>query len=380
MEMMKMKPHMMSMFVIALMLLFFQIGIVFGVSELNITASEQDQATETTESLPPNDYSDEILGIALPKADGNNGWYRYPFYVSAYVTKQYVKEMKYVAIRKDEGPWVFGNLLIDEDGIIKLTAFAENIRGGKLIAITTVKVDFTPPEASIISTAKQGDNGWYLSPVNVEVQGWDSLSGLDNMVMTINHQTVGLVANSGVDFEEKLLTLQSTLVQDGIHLISARLTDRAGNSGEFESIIKMDFSQPQLTINRPSSYFGDIRLQGSFQDGPSGVREIFVNLGEGWLSAKMSGNQWRHIWKTSQKVTDGKYNIQVKAVDQAGNESISVKQIEVLNHQWPFVGLIGVAWVFGLTALFDPRIKAWKGICNDIRLILWQITEGRHND
>jgi len=362
------------------MLLFIQIGIVFGVSELNITASVLDQAMKKTESLPPHDYSDEILAIALPATDGNNGWYRHPFYVSAYVTEPYMEEMKYVAIRKDEGPWIFGNLLIDEEGIIKLTAFAESYKFGKLIAVATVKVDFTPPEASIIPIAKQGDNGWYLSPVNVEVQGWDSLSGLDDISMAINHQMVSSVSNGSLDFGDKQLTLQSTLDQDGIHLISARLTDRAGNSSEFESTIKMDLAQPQLIIDPPDTYFGDIRLQGSFLDGPSGVREIYVNLGEGWLSTEKTGNQWSHIWKTSQKVTDGKYTIQVKALDQAGNESISVKQIEVLNHQWPFVGLIGVAWVFGLTALLDPRIKAWKGICSDIRLILCQIMERRHND
>ena len=375
-----MKPHTLPMFVFVLMLLFFQIRIVFGVSELNITASVRDQVTEKTEFLPPHDYSDEILGIALPAADGNNGWYRHPFYVSAYVAEQNLEEMKYVAIKKDGGPWIFGNLLIDEEGIIKLTAFAESDKFGKLIAVATVKVDFTPPDASIISTAKQGDNGWYLSPVNVEVQGWDSLSGLDNMVLAINDQMVGSVSNDGLGHEAKQLTLQSTLDQDGIHLISARLTDRAGNSNEFESTIKMDLSQPRLIIESPDTYFGDIRLQGSFHDGPSGVREIFVNLGEGWLSTEKTGNQWSYIWKTSQKVTDGKYNIQVKALDQAGNESISVKQIEVLNHQWPFVGLIGVSWVFGLTALFDPRIKVWKEICSDIRFILWQKTGRRHND
>jgi hypothetical protein len=122
----------------------------------------------------------------------------------------------------------------------------------------------------------------------------------------------------------------------------------------------IDIVPPAVTIHSPEKFFGKISLEGSMLDYDSGVKNIYVDTGKGWQSAKYTAaGDWVAEWETDD-LKDGKYLIKAKVVDTAGNQSFAYYTAVVINNIWPFLAFSGVLISLGINASLDPRRGAWR--------------------
>ena len=98
--------------------------------------------------------------------------------------------------------------------------------------VTTVTLD--PPEPD-------GDNGWYVSDVEVTLYATDDLSGVNTTYYRINNGTW------------EMYTEPFILESDGYYMIEYYSVDNAGNEEEVKSAeIKMDQTPPTVELKRES--------------------------------------------------------------------------------------------------------------------------------
>jgi hypothetical protein len=76
----------------------------------------------------------------------------------------------------------------------------------------TAKVDTIAPEAGLNITASRGTNGWYTSPASITAVGSDLTSGLQSVMLSVNHGT----------------WLSSTLLSEGVYSVDVQARDNAG--------------------------------------------------------------------------------------------------------------------------------------------------------
>ena len=142
--------------------------------------------------------------------------------------------------------------------------------------------DTTPPTTTheLDPAAPDGDEGWYVSPVEVTLNATDNAGG--SGVDTTEYRFAG-------DEEWTEYTAPFTVDEEGSHTIEYRSTDNEGNTETPKSVsVKVDGTDPTTTAllngEAPASnYDGPVEVDLNADDGDgSGVRltEIRVDGGE----------------------------------------------------------------------------------------------------
>lgn len=150
----------------------------------------------------------------LPNA---TGWY------TASVTLNFVandtpSQQAQVYFRLDGGPWQSGTQLeVSANGDHEIEYYAQDAAGNRsALASTHIKLDTVPPTTAYRVQGSQGQNGWYVTPVTVELIPADATSGVTATYYRINEGSW----QTGTQFQ---------ISGDGHYVVSFYSIDAAGN-------------------------------------------------------------------------------------------------------------------------------------------------------
>lgn len=167
---------------------------------------------------------------------------------------------------------------------------------------TTWKYDPELPVVGLNASGTSGENGWYISPVEIIVTGSDSISGLASVQISVDD---GPWQASPVTFG------------DGVHVARTRVTDNAGNRAEATQVVKVDATAPTLTLTPSGTsgangwYVSEVDISAVASDTTSGVALLEATVDE--------GAAWQPL---PVHLVDGVYPVAVRARDNAGNEAM----------------------------------------------------------
>jgi hypothetical protein len=203
-------------------------------------------------------------------------------------------------------------------------------------------VDTQPPSINGSLSGIAGNNGWFVSTVEVSASAGDATSGVGSIVYS---------------FDGAATTSYSApfSVGDGTHSIVFTATDVAGNSSSQTVNVNVDLSLPVITIDPPSGTTGDngwfvsnATVGASATDGGSGLALLEYSV-DGGLSAAYAGPV---------TLGDGTHTIIFTATDQAGNSGIgsTVVNIDTLAPQLALDGPADFCPACGGTATIDYSV------------------------
>ena len=198
------------------------------------------------------------------------------------------------------------------DGIHTVGMVAEDVAGNVAVGSQKVYVDTTKPVVSTTATGVHGDNGWYISSVDLSAFATDNLSG----VASVQHRVDGGAWTGGA----------SATVGDGMHAVEFQVNDKAGNIGGTSRSVQVDTVKPSLSVSAAGTlgsndwYVSPVNLSASSSDAGSGISgSVLVSLNNGvtWQAIQSLGS-----------LGSGVHALLFRARDIAGNEntiSYSVK-------------------------------------------------------
>ncbi len=176
----------------------------------------------------------------------------------------------------------------------------------------TVVEDTTPPDTIIHfkPALPNGENGWYVSNVSVNLTATDDLSGVNATYYSLD----------GGNFVK--YTGNFTVNKDGTHVIQFYSIDNRGNSESVkEAMIKIDKTPPSINITEFPPAITNIK-NITFKWNGSDNLTPYENI---TFSYKLEGYDtiW-HNWTTEKETTyfnlsEGNYTFMLRAKDEAGN-------------------------------------------------------------
>ncbi len=316
------------------------------------------------------------LGISQPT--GNNGWYNEPVSV---VVKAFDDGSGIASKQVSIGgkSWYENALVVRQDGAFRIYGRATDRAGNTTTTSVLINVDMSKPVLNFTLPDPRGYQSWYVNPIAIRITGTDQLSGMAATHLLIEGDSTATEISpwdaqeafndEDVRKYQQLImgsnetnNSEASINESGAYHISGYVEDLAGNRTYLEKDIQVDLTPPQLEIHSPRKFFGKITIDGFMLDYDSGVQKLFVDTGSGWQEIKDAGtSSWEIDWATDD-LKDGKYLIQAKVQDAAGNQTFSYYTATVLNHIWPIFTFIGVLFSLGLLAIYDPRRKAWHDL------------------
>jgi hypothetical protein len=181
-----------------------------------------------------------------------------------------------------------------------------------------------------------GENGWYVSDVELSASGSDAISGLSALTAS---------ADEGDTWIN--LPIQFT---DGDHQVLVRARDVAGNETSVSKEILVDTVPPIsqiVSLSDGAVVQGDVQISGTLMDETSGPigGEISMDGGVSWQNVAMDGNAWSALWNSGE-VPNGGYAIQLRGMDRAGNEGELVSITLTVDNGPPAVSITEQWWIW----------------------------------
>jgi len=273
-----------------------------------------DVAGNTTSAAPVTVKVDRTAPIpdaslAPASPNGANGWYVSPVTVTANSTDA-TSGVASQGVSLDSSTWT-PSLTISTDGTYTVQAQAQDKAGNSASTTKTLKLDATPPTASLQIPAPDGANGWYVSPMTVSVTGTDATSGIGSKLVSLD----------GTTWVSSL-----TISADGVYSVRGRVTDNAGNTTTTSPVtVSVDRTAPvpdaSLSPASPDGangwYVSPVTVSADSSDATSGIASQAVSL---------DGSSWKPSVTIS---ADGTSTVQVRAADNAGNTASSSKTVRL---------------------------------------------------
>lgn len=86
-----------------------------------------------------------------------------------------------------------------------------------------------------------------------------------------------------------------------------------------------------------------------------------MNINGQWQPLEWRNTAWNYVWDTEKAhVSGGAFTLKLLAKDMAGNTQTASLKFQVLNRTWPLITLWALLLALTVTAVFDPRRKAWR--------------------
>lgn len=205
------------------------------------------------------------VNVTLPTPDGQNLWYVSNVSVGATGSDASPGSgLGGTQVRINGGAWTVPPVTISTDGVFTVDARSYDVAGNYSSIVTrTVRRDTLPPNVyAQVNNGVEGDNNWYVTPVEVGVYAGDMTSGVS--VKTID----------GV--------LGPLNLGEGVHTLSLYAEDYAGNSTSATQTIRVDLTDPVInasvipTTTYNGWYTGPVTFGGSADDALSGLRYLHV--------------------------------------------------------------------------------------------------------
>jgi hypothetical protein len=279
------------------------------------------QATAATSGLSSSpgsavwkrDITVPVVNAVYPAVNGSNGWHiTSPVSVSASGSDT-ISGLANAQIAVNGGGWQSNASLAD--GVYVVDFLAVDNAGNSATTSVTIQVDATPPTVNPLVPSPDGRDDWFVTaPVNVSVEGADSMSGLASALVSVNGEAWQPNAS----------------LADGVYTINFSSIDNAGNTATETRTVKVDTVKPASQFTSPANSSTDTlvrgmySLSGSSSDATSGISTAEISLdGKNWLPLVVSSDTWSYDWDTL-SWSDGVYPVMVRAIDVAGNQELAV--------------------------------------------------------
>lgn len=284
--------------------------------EVRDTQNATDSATQV---VSVHDDTAPVTTATVEGVMGTNGWYTFIVDVTLTATDDsgVVNRTLYSL---DSAPWeVYTTIItISGDGIHTLEFFSEDMDGNQEdVKEITVSIDGTAPTAYAAVSGDEGNLGWFVSTVDIELSASDATSGVDSVSYSVDGGTWTTVASS---------TVTVAVLQEGTHTLEYYATDLANNSGDVESLeVRIDTLAPETSFEMfgPSQVgswflsFAFVELNAS--DSGSGLNYSLVRVDAG---------SWELYTEPIVVNGEGTHTVQAQSIDFAGNVE-QVAQVSV---------------------------------------------------
>jgi len=200
---------------------------------------------------------------------------------------------------------------ISTDGIHQVVFRSTDNAGNLTEKNDTVKIDKSAPVLSVSNTGTIGENGWYVSTVQVSATASDATSGLASFRYNLD----GVWKTYASPF----------ILGNGLHTVQFQASDNAGNIKTTPSqIFRVDTNAPNIvpTVTGTSGsngwYVSNAQVSAVSSDAGSGL-----DLLKFALDGKVA-----QVYTAPISLSDGLHTIQFQSTDFAGNiatTSVSVK-------------------------------------------------------
>jgi len=185
---------------------------------------------------------------------------------------------------------------------------------------TSWKQDTSSPQIDGLVNGTKGNANWYISDVLLSASASDATSGLVGFDYSLD--------NAAYTAYTAPITFS-----DGAHTLNLRATDLAGNQNVTTQSINVDTITPVMDLSlsgTPGSndwYTSNAQVMATANDSGSGLVS---------LEYALDGGAWTNYIgalttsaSLSASITDGAYNLSVRAIDAAGNVTQNDQQIKV---------------------------------------------------
>jgi hypothetical protein len=243
-----------------------------------------------------------------------NGWYRQ--YVDVFAsTSDAISGIASVQYQVDGGAWQSGNSLrMDEDGTHTIAFRAIDNAGHTAAENVTFSIDLTAPTITPAIPAPDGLNGWYVSHPTIVLSALDALSGISPDSLKYRWNSLDWAAGSSV-----------MVSQDGTHIVEARVSDLAGNSGETAFEVRVDSVAPTLEIIVTS----DRPQQNGWHVSPATATAFATDTTSGLSCIEYQVDTTSWVSGSSLTIEKGVHNLTMRASDSAGNQAETTRTIRV---------------------------------------------------
>jgi hypothetical protein len=199
-----------------------------------------------------------------------------------------------------------GNVSLAASGQHDISFYSVDRAGnGEGIKNATVLVDATPPDCWYNLRAGEEHEGWYISPVVLELNASDGQSGLGAIMYRIGAEEWQSYSGN-LSFE------------DGVHSVEFYALDRVGVESEHQTVVlQVDASGPECAaelqgiLGTPGWYLSDVVLNLTALDELSSVQEVQYRWG---------GSEWSSYSQNLSMGDEGEHWIEFRAFDNAGNQ------------------------------------------------------------
>ncbi|MDD1747299.1 MAG: pre-peptidase C-terminal domain-containing protein, partial [Methanomassiliicoccales archaeon] len=210
-------------------------------------------------------------------------------------------------VRVDGSEWapLMTKLSILEEGEHLVEVYATDIAGNiGPTATSQVKIDLEAPESTTVVAGSEGEEGWFVSSVELEIGASDLVSGSSAIYYSIND--AAWTAYDG----------KFTIDSEGVFLMRHYARDEAGNVEVPSTIeVKVELGPPTTSLSLEGTaglggwYVSILRGNLTATDSLSGIAETFYRLDDS-------------VWQDSAtplEIGHGKHMLDYYSVDRAGN-------------------------------------------------------------
>jgi PKD repeat protein len=268
------------------------------------------------------DKTPPISEITLFGYKRSSGWYVEPVQAVLFASDS-LSGVAGIRYSLDGGDWqVYSSeLTVNADGEHIIEYYSvDKAENSESVKSETFRIDSVPPATSAFLSGTEGDNGWYITPVEVALLAKDDTSGIQSTRYKIDDGSLG-------EYYSKFV------LTDGEHSIDFYSMDNAGNSEGKNSVnVKIDTVEPysKLVIISGAKgendwYISDVRFDVESSDVGSGIESEYIRIkGADTVSASTDSDD---PWQTPPARIDaeGVYTVEFYARDKAGNESVKGK-------------------------------------------------------
>jgi hypothetical protein len=262
----------------------------------------------------------QISGV-INGASGTNGWFVSAIDFSASASDT-ISGLASLEILVDGGEWQsYAAPITLGDGFHTVSLRAYDYAGNMAETNQTVNVDTLTPLLDVSVSGSMGLNGWYISEAETSAFASDNGSGLFSLEV-------------GLDDESWKIYDAPIILSDGIHTVSFRATDNAGNVTTLSQEIKVDTITPSLSL----SVNGTKGLNGWYKS-ITNAATTASDSGSGiaGIEGSSDGGTWTPV--SSLSFSDGLHTWQFRARDNAGNLTESPVQNIRIDTIPPFIGM-----------------------------------------
>jgi len=247
--------------------------------------------------------------------DGPGGWYMGPVTVDVTGTDNLSGYSHTDYQLLSGGTWTNGTMpvTITSEGVNTLGLTGFDVAGSNVATSTLIRIDLTAPNAGLAINGTIGNNGWYVSPVDLLVNASDSGSGVCSRSLSVDAGAWGPAPLNGY-------------LGQGTHSFVGQSQDCVGRDSAVTSALsfKVDTEKPSISSTTPGPdgiagwYITPFELSVTGSDETSGLA---------LAQSRISGG----TWDSNPVLVDieGMFNVEYRTVDNAGNEMLSVAGVKV---------------------------------------------------